>query len=137
MRLTQKSVDDMPLRPDSVTWDESPGLGLRVQAGKRSWIVRYRVAGVSRQKTLPGDLSLKLARQKAAEIRAGAAVGEDIVETGRRAAAEAHREAQTAKAKFLGALVEPYLGVAATRLRPASLRVAQMYLRGQWRALHD
>src|SRR5262249_53320252 len=79
----------------------------------------------------------KLARQKTAEIRTGAVAGEDIIETSRQAAIEARREVQTAKAKCLAALIDPYLDAAAKRLRPESLRVARLYLRGQWRALYD
>jgi Arm DNA-binding domain len=46
MKLTQKAVDSMAIESDRVVWDdEAPGLGLRVQSGKRSWICRYRVAG--------------------------------------------------------------------------------------------
>ena len=73
MKLTQKAVDAIGLDADRVVWDdETPGLGVRVQSGRRSWIIRYRVGGVQRQKSLPGALPLKQARTQAAEIRTGA-----------------------------------------------------------------
>ena len=135
--MTQKLVDGVALDSDAVIWDhDAPGLGLRVQAGKRSWVVRYRVAGVSRQKSLPGNLPLKRARARAAEIRTGAAGGVDVVEAGRATAETARRQAEVAKARSLGAIVELYLADAEKHLRLASLRVARMYLRGQWKALH-
>ena len=138
MRLTQKAVDGIGLDTDRVVWDDdAPGLGLRVQSGRRSWIVRYRVAGASRQKSLPATLPLKLARVRAAEIRTGAAGGVDVVETGRAAAVKARKQADDAKARSLGAIVEVYLVDAEKRLRLASVRLARMYLRGQWHALHD
>lgn len=92
MKLTQKVVDGISLAKDQVLWDdEAPGLGCRVQSGKRTWIVRYRVGGVSRQKSIPGMLPLKQARVRAAEIRTGASGGTDIVAAGRAAAAAAGR----------------------------------------------
>ena len=138
MRLSQKVVDGIALAEDRVVWDDdAPGLGLRVQAGKRSWVVRYRIAGVSRQKSLPGNLPLKQARSRAAEIRAAAAGGLDVVETGRVAAVEARKKVEAAKARSLGTIVEAYLAAAPTHLRPASLRLARMYLRKHWSSLHD
>ncbi|HEX6010423.1 MAG TPA: Arm DNA-binding domain-containing protein, partial [Geminicoccaceae bacterium] len=72
MRLTQRLVDAIGRDGDRVVWDdETPGLGVRVQSGRLTWIVRYRVAGVQRQKSLPGALPLRQARAHAAEIRAG------------------------------------------------------------------
>jgi Arm DNA-binding domain len=63
MKLNQKLVDAIGAKPDRVIWDDdAPGLGLRVQSGKRTWIVRYRVARSQRQKSASGDLSLKLRR---------------------------------------------------------------------------
>ena len=83
MRLNQNIVDAIGLDTDRVVWDEDvSGLGLRVQSGKKLWIVRYRVAGAQRQKTLPGRLPLRQARAQAAEIRAGAGRGADIIAEG-------------------------------------------------------
>jgi integrase len=138
MRLTQRLVDAMGLGGDRVVWDdETPGLGVRVQSGRRTWIVRYRVAGVQRQKSLPGALPLRRARAHAAEIRAGATRGNDVVADGRAASAAARREAEAARARSLGAMVERYLVDAAKRLRPSSLRLARSYLNRHWSPLHD
>jgi integrase len=138
MKLTQKVVDGIGLAEDRVLWDdEAPGLGCRVQSGKRTWIVRYRVGGVSRQKSMPGTLPLRQARVRAAEIRTGASGGMDIVAAGRAAAVAARRQADTARARSLAPLVDRYLADAAKRLRPGSLRMAKLYLRTHWRALHD
>ena len=137
MKLTQKLVDGIGLAEDRVVWDDdAPGLGLRVQSGKRSWVVRYRVGGVSRQKSLDGHLKLARARTEAAEIRTSAKRGVDRIAEGRAAAEATKREAEAAKARSLGAVVELYLTAAEKRLRPESLRVARMYLRGQWKVLH-
>ena len=137
MKLTQKVVDGIGLDTDRVVWDdEAPGLGLRVQSGKKSWIVRYRVAGAQRQKSLPANLALKQARGRAAEIRTGAAGGVDIVEIGRAAAVDARRRAEDAKQKSLGTIVDAYLADAPRRLRPESMRLAKLYLRNHWRSLH-
>src|SRR5918997_1016928 len=116
MRLTQRVVDAIGLHGDRVVWDdETPGLGVRVQAGRRTWIVRYRVAGVQRQKTLPGALPPRQARAHAAEIRAHAARGADVVADGRAAAEATRREAEAAWARSLGTLVERYLADAEKR----------------------
>ena len=138
MKLTQRAVDAIGLDGDRVVWDdETPGLGVRVQSGRRTWIVRYRVAGVQRQKSLPGALPLRQARAHAAEIRAGAARGNDVVADGRAASAAARREAEAARARSLGTLVERYLVDAEKRLRPSSLRLARFYLNRHWLPLHD
>src|SRR5829696_7403740 len=116
MKLTQKAVDGIGLAEDRVVWDdEAPGLGLRVQAGKRTWIVRYRVGGVSRQKSMPGALPLRQARVRAAEIRTGATGGVDVVAAGR-AAEQARKQAEAARLRSLGTLVEQYLADAPKRL---------------------
>ena len=138
MKLNQKAVDGIGLAEDRVVWDdEAPGLGLRVQAGTRTWIVRYRVGGVSRQKSMPGALPLRQARVRAAEIRTGATGGIDVVAAGRAAAEQARKQAEAARLRSLGTLVEQYLADAPKRLRPGSLRIARLYLRTHWQALHD
>jgi integrase len=140
MKLTQKAVDGIGLDPDRVLWDDdTPGLGLRVQSRKKSWIVRYRVAGVQRQKSLPGSLTLAKARQLAGAVRAAAVEGVDRIAEGRAAAETARREAEAARSRSLGAIVEKFLADAERRLRPASYKVAKLYLDGEkhWRELHD
>jgi integrase len=139
VKLTQKAVDGIGLAEDRVVWDEdAPGLGLRVQSGKRTWIVRYRVGGVSRQKSLDGFLKLARARAEAAEIRTSAKRGADVIAEGRTKAAAERRQGEAAKARSLGTIVEKYLADAERRLRPASYKVAKLYLTGAryWQQLH-
>ena len=133
-------MDGIALDTDRVVWDDNaPGLGLRVQAGKRSWIVRYRVAGVQRQKSLDGHLKLARARSEASEIRTSAKRGADIIAEGRAKAEVAKREADAARARSLGTIVERYLPDAKKRLRPASFKVARLYLTGEryWQQLRN
>jgi integrase len=136
--LTQKIVDTLPSDRDGTTWDDDvKGLGLRVQAGNRTWIVRYRVSGTQRQKSLPGALPLRKAREQAAEIIAAARRGVDTVADGR-AAARARRDAEDDKRRrSLGTIVESYLACAETELAPATLRELRRYLRVAWAPLHD
>ena len=139
MKLTQKAVDGIGLDRNRVVWDDdAPGLGLRVQAGKRTWIVRYRVAGVQRQKSLDGHLKLTSARAEAGEIRTHAKRGVDRIAEGRAKAEGAKRDTETAFARSLGTIVEKFLPVAERRLRPASYKVAKLYLTGTryWQQLH-
>jgi integrase len=138
MKLTQKAVDAIGLDADRVVWDDdTPGLGVRVQSGRRSWIIRYRVGGVQRQKSLPGALPLKKARTQAAEIRTSAIRGSDVIAEAKAAAADARRGTATARTRALGKLVKSYLADAEKRLRPASLRVATLYLSKHWSSLHE
>src|SRR3954453_1628719 len=129
MKLSQRTVDAQAADTDRVVWDdETPGLGLRVQNGRRSWIVRYRIAGAQRQKSLPGNLPLKKARIRAAEIRTGAQGGADIIADGRATAEAAKREAEASRTRTLGAIVEKYLADAEKRLRPPAQPVARLDL---------
>jgi integrase len=140
--LTQALVDSIPLDKDGVTWDDAaPGLGLRVQRGRRSWVIRYRVGGAQRQKSLQGDLELAKARKQAAAIRTAATVdGVDRVAEGRAKAAAARKaevEARRAAQRRLGRLVEDYLAGPAAKLAPRTLVEVKRYLEEAWRPLHD
>ena len=149
--LSQKLVDALPLDADGVTWDDdTPGLGLRVQRGKRSWVVRYRVAGVQRQKTLPGGLKLAKARDQANALRTAATVdGVDRVAEGRAAAAakrKAELEERSRRQRQLSKLVEAYLTDAEANTLPGERRKPlaestlvelRRYLREAWKPLHD
>src|SRR5215203_1195357 len=105
-KLNQKLVEALPSDRDGVTWDDQvSGLGLRIQAGKRSWVVRYRVAGAQRQKSLPGALPLRKAREQAAEIVAAARHGVDTIAEGRTAARAALRAQGARRERSLGTVV--------------------------------
>src|SRR4051812_36422996 len=118
-KLNQKLVEALPTDRDGVTWDDQvSGLGLRVQAGKRSWVIRYRVAGVQRQKSLPGALPLRKAREQAAEIIAAARHGIDSIIEGRVAARTALQAQHARQERSLGKIVALYLAHADASLAP-------------------
>jgi integrase len=146
MELTQKRVDAIPSEIDGITWDdEVAGLGLRVQNGKRTWVCRYRVGGVQKQKTLgPGTLPLRKARVAASEVIADARRGHDAVartkaEKAARGEAEQarRREEEVRRARSLKVIVERYLAHAGQELRPATVRELRRSLGTHWQPLHD
>ncbi len=137
-KLTQKMVDMLPSAQDGTTWDdEVRGLGLRFQAGKRSWIVRYRVAGIQRQKSLPGALPLRKAREQAAELIAAARRGADAVADGRAAALSRRHADRDRWDRALGTIANRYLAHAEEALAPATVRELRRYLTVTWAPLHD
>src|SRR5215207_3405116 len=137
-KLNQKPVEALPADRDGVTWDDQvSGLGLRVQAGKRSWVVRYRVSGVQRQKSLPGALPLRRAREQAAEIIAAARHGVDTIAEGRTAARTALQAQRARQERSLGKIVALYIAHADTALAPATVREVKRYLTSAWAPLHD
>lgn len=120
-----------------------------MQRGKRSWVVRYRVAGVQRQKTLPGGLKLAKARDQANALRTAATVdGVDRVAEGRAAAAakrKAEIEERSRRQRQLSKLVEAYLTDAEANTLPGERRKPlaestlvelRRYLREAWKPLH-
>ena len=139
--LSQKLVDALPLEWDGVTWDEAtPGLGLRVQRGRKSWVVRYRVGGTQRQATLPGSMRLAEAQRRAGVIRADASEGKDRIGEGRAAAAVKRRteqEQRDRRHRAVGRIVEAYLAGPATKLAPRTLTETRRYLTEAWAPLHD
>jgi hypothetical protein len=146
MELTQKRVDAIPSEVDGITWDdEVPGLGYRVQNGKRTWVCRYRVHGVQKQKTLgPGTLPLKKARVAASVVIADARRGHDPIartraeKAARSEADQARRqEEEIRRTRSLKAVVDRYLAHAEQELRPATVRELRRSLCTHWQPLHD
>ena len=134
MKLTQKVVDGIGLAEDRVVWDdEAPGLGLRVQSGKRTLgrplPGRRRVPAEVAAWQPSAQAGPQRARPRSAPARAG---GADVVAAGRAAAVEARKRAEAARRGRWAPLVERYLADAPKRLRPASLRMARLYLRKHW-----
>ncbi len=96
IRFTVRSIEGIkpPATGQKDWWDASlPGFGLRVSAaGRKSWVVMYRYAGVKRRLTLGAYPALPLAsaREKAADVLRAVAHGADPA-----AAKKADRKAET------------------------------------------
>ncbi len=123
-RLTDASIRRLPGPPagkaEITHWDTAtPGLGLRVYAsGRRTFLVRYRVAGRQRFVTL-GAVDVATARKVAAEIVANAKLGRDL-----RAEAERAR----ARTVTFGEVVRAFLAERRRELRPRTLIEYRRYL---------
>ena len=123
MSLTQKSVDGLATNSDGLRWDDAVrGLGLRVQRGRATWVVRFRVrgAGTQRQVTLGAVSGLKLAkaREMAGEVIAEARRGKDVVAEHRERAGTEQKRRKAKAEKRLGSIVERYIAAMADKLRP-------------------
>ena len=73
-------VEGIPADRDKLYPDAAQdGLYVRVQRGTKSWVIRYTVDGVKRQKTLPLTQTYREARDLARELRLEAKRGRDVV----------------------------------------------------------
>jgi Arm DNA-binding domain len=100
MKLTQKVVDTLVLPPgkaESFAWDDDvPGLAVRIQGKRTTWVVQSRVAGGRQQRVTLGPvagISLKAARGKAGRILADA-------KDGKSASAERHLTRQRTETRW-------------------------------------
>lgn len=129
-------TDQDGLFPDAA----QDGLYVRVQRGAVSWVIRYNVGGVKRQKTLPITQPYKKARDLALELRLEARRGRDVLAERReelvakRAQERAEREREQ---RSLGKLIEAYLADAESKLRPSTMKETRRYLRVALKPLHD
>jgi hypothetical protein len=102
-------------RHESFVWDtEARGMGVRVlsKSGFKSWVVQYRHNGRSIRRTIaPCDrLPFTLAKERAREILAQAALGRDWFAEQAKARSEAERAERAASRDLtLGAKLEEYL----------------------------
>jgi integrase len=136
MKLDTRSVASLTLDDGArelFAWDiEMPGFGLKLwrkrdgSAILRSFVTQYRHHGRTRRHTLgsTAKVSLTAGREAARRILGGAALGFDP-------AGEKKAKRERA-ARTFGAVVDSYLAAAAGRLRPGSLRLGVLYLRGDY-----
>jgi integrase len=140
MKLDTKTAALLALpagKADVIYFDDIlPGFGYRIRASGgrvlRSWVCQYRVGGVS-QRTLLGSadvLSAEQARAAAKKLLARVALGSDP-----RSEREAKRQQAT---RTFRSVVEAHLAAKRSTLRPASYRIAKLYLTGPYfRPLHS
>jgi integrase len=134
MKLTAAIVPTLacpPDRKDKTYFDDLlPGFGLRCRAsGVRRWVCMYEMNGHVRRVTIgsPEVLGLDQARKVARKTLAEKALGRDP-------AAQKAQDRRAAK-HALGGVIADYLKHCETRLRPASMRHLNRYLRDWWKPL--
>jgi integrase len=131
MKIDTKTIAALALPPgktDHIEWDQDlSGFGARIrQGGKRTFIVQYRAGGRTRRTTIGSadKVSPVQARDAAKKLLARIELGEDP---------QAGRETKQAQAALtLRAVVASYLAAKESELRPASLKVARLYLTGSY-----
>ncbi|MDH3659764.1 MAG: tyrosine-type recombinase/integrase [Alphaproteobacteria bacterium] len=145
MKLTQKLIDGLrlPSGKTAVThWDDDvSGLGHRIQGKKRTWIVRYRPSGESRQRQITlapvASMPVKKARQLAGEYIAVSRQGRDLAAE-RKAESEADRRKREAgENSRVGKIADRYLKDVESRLKPQTFSAERRYLMKNWAGLHD
>ena len=137
MKLTQKVVDTLVLPPGKAelfAWDDDvPGLAVRIQGKRTTWVVQSRVAGGRQQRVTLGPvagISLKVARVKAGAILADA-------KDGKSASAERHLTRQRTETT-LGIVCDLYLKrQAEPKQRPKTLAQTKRYLDKAWLPLRS
>src|SRR5262245_976779 len=140
MKLDTKTVADLTLpagKPDVINFDSAlPGFGYRLRASgaetRKSWIVQYRRAGVSRRMLLGSAevLTADQARTAAKKVLAAIALGEDP---------QAEKTARRSADKLtFSALVNEYLAFKEMGVRPHTMTELRRYLQGPYfKALHS
>ena len=143
MKLNARTVAGLKL-PDGKTekfyWDdELKGFGFRLRREdkkgshlSRTWVAQYRAKGRGRRQTI-GDS----AKVSAEEARAAAKVIFGEVAKGKDPQGEKQRQ-RLGAARTLRSIADDYLAMKADQLRPASYRMAKLYLTGGYfRPLHS
>jgi integrase len=136
MKLDTRSVAGLTLdagKAEEFAWDtELTGFGLKLWRKRdgsgvlRTWVAQYRAGGRTRRHSLgsTAKVPLSAAREAARKILAGAALGQDPA---------GERQAKRARAaRTFGAVADAYLHARASTLRPGSLRLGVLYLRGPY-----
>jgi integrase len=140
MKLTAKAVAALVLpaeKNDEIHFDDQlSGFGYRLRRRtseapvRRTWIVQYRRAGATRRMTFDGVLSAEQARTAAAKVLAAVALGQDPQ-------ADRVRRREKDKRSFRS-VVEQYLPVKQTQVRPRTLVEIERYLTGDYfKPLHS
>ena len=136
MKLSKGTVTALTAdKPDCVVWDDTlPGFGVRIRAGKKSWLVQYRINGQQRREKL-GDVrqvSLDDARSIARKRFAQIELGQDP------AADRAAVKAKAASAKVtLARVADAYVDSRRGVVREKSIAEMNRYLKGTWEPLRD
>jgi integrase len=141
MKLDSKTVAQLTLpagKSDTIYFDgKLPGFGFRLRASndgrvRKSWIVQYRHAGMSRRLLLGSAevLSVAQAREQAKEALGKVATGHDPQAE---KVARRHKDGDTLKA-----LADEYLMAKESTVRPRSFSELKRYLSGPYfKALHN
>jgi integrase len=141
LQLTTKTIAALMLpkgRPEAFAWDaELEGFGLRLRRRSdggllRNWVAQYRANGHTRRVTIGGadKITPTQARQAARKLLARVELGHDPQ-------AEKAAKRQQA-ARTVRSVVASYLEAKRPELRPASFRVAKLYLEGPYfKPLHS
>lgn len=140
MILNSKTVSTLALpegKTDVIRFDDDmPGFGYRLRQGaggvKRSWIAQYRRAGGTRRVLLGngGVLSATQARERAREVLAKVALGEDP---------QAEKAERRAKDRVsMKAIIDEYLPMKRAEVRSRTFKEIERYLTGpHFRPLHN
>ena len=135
LKLDTKTVPALALgkgQRELFAWDSDlAGYGLRLQGQRRTYVTQYRAGGRTRRVTIGSTdrLTPAQAREAARKLLARVALGEDPQD---------EKAAQrTAAERTFRKVVDAYLADKGPRLRPASYKVAKLYLTGSYfRPLH-
>lgn len=135
MRFTVKSTDGLKLpagKTDFIFWDSDiAGFGLRIrEGGSRTWVFQYRIGTKQRRMVLGAvkAVPLSVARENAGRLQAKVKLGADpamLKETARRDADDT-----------VGVLVEQYLEVKQSGVRPRSYVEIERHLKTHAKSLH-
>jgi integrase len=142
MRLDAKTIADLTLpqgKSEQFFWDdELKGFGYRLRRGSRpdvlhrTWVAQYRASGRTRRSTWPAErLMPAQAREAARQVLAQVTLGGDP---------QGRKKADRVRAaRSFRSVVDAYLEAKLVELRPASISIANLYLRRgpYFRALHS
>jgi integrase len=141
-KITPQLIAELrpPVRGEAFVWDlETRGFGIRIlPSGVRSWVTQVRINHRSIRRTIArcDRLPITLARERAREILAQAALGRDWFAE-RKAMDDRAREAEQAASadRSLGARLSEYLADPEVRML-RTFPTIERYLRKVWAPVH-